>query len=76
MLFGQLSNFQNINPDLYKKVPENWKNISKIKLGILLETKVPFYYINQHYIYDYLPINKFVKENKFSVQAILTALIT
>ena len=74
--FGQLSNFQNINPDLYKKVPENWINISKTKLSILPKIKMPIYYINQHYIYDYLPINKFAKENKISVQAMLTAMIT
>ena len=74
--FGQLSNFQNINPDLYKKVPENWININKTKLSILPKVKMPIYYINQHYIYDYLPITKFAKENKVSVQAMLTAMIT
>ena len=74
--FGQLSNYTNINSDLYEKVPENWLNISKTKLHILPKIQTPIYYINQHYIYDYLPINKFTKENKVSVQAMLTAMIT
>ena len=74
--FGQLSNYQNINSDLYEKVPENWLNISKTKLHILPKIKAPIYYINQHFIYDYLPISKFTKENKVSVQAMLTAMIT
>ena len=74
--FGQLSNYTNINSDLFEKVPENWLNISKTKLHILPKIKTPIYYINQHYIYDYLPITKFTKENKVSIQAMLTAMIT
>ena len=31
---------------------------------------------NQHFIYDYVNISKFTKENKVSVQAMLTAMIT
>ena len=74
--FGQLSNYKNINSDLYKKVPEKWLNISKTKLHIFPKIKTPIHYINKHYIFDYLPIQKFVKENKISVQAMLTAMIT
>jgi hypothetical protein len=74
--FGQLSNYKDINPDMYKKVPENWLEISKIKLHLLPKVKTPIHYINQHHIYDYLSISKFTKENKVSVQAMLTAMIT
>ena len=74
--FGQLANYHNINPELYKKVPENWLNISKTNLHILPKIKTPIQYINKHYIYDYLPISKFAKDNIVSVQAMLTAMIT
>ena len=74
--FGQISNFQNINPDLYNKVPENWLNISKTKLKILPKLKTPIHYINKHFIYDYLAISKFTSDNNVSVQAMLTAMIT
>ena len=74
--FGQASNFKNISPDLYKKVPDNWIKISQTKLKILPKIKTPIHYINQHYIYDYMPISKFTKENKVSIQAMLTAMIT
>ena len=74
--FGQLSNFQNINPEQYKSVPEKWFEISKTKLRILPKKNTPISYINQHFIYDYLSISKFTKENKVSVQAMLTAMIT
>ena len=74
--FGQLSNYNDINPELYKKVPENWLEISKTKLHLLPKVNTPIHYINQHFIYDYLSISKFTQENKVSVQAMLTAMIT
>ena len=74
--FGQISNFNNINQDFYKKVPNNWVKISETKLSILPKVKPPIFYINKHFIYNYPSINKFAKENKVSVQAMLTAMIT
>ena len=74
--FGQLSNYKDINPELYGKVPENWLTLSKTKLHLLPKLKPPIHYINKHYIFNYLPISKFIKEKKVSVQAMLTAMIT
>ena len=74
--FGQISNFNNINQDFYKKIQNNWVKISETKLSILPKVKPPIFYINKHFIYNYPSINKFAKENKVSVQAMLTAMIT
>ena len=74
--FGQISNFNNINKNFYEKVPNNWVKISETKLSIFPKIKPPIFYINKHFIYNYPPINKFAKENKVSVQAMLTAMIT
>ena len=74
--FGQLSNFNNIDSDKFRKVPDNWKKISETKLSIKPKLKTPIHYINQHFVYDYINISKFTKENKVSVQAMLTAMIT
>ena len=38
--------------------------------------KTPIHYINQHFVHDFINISKFTKENKVSVQAMLTAMIT
>ena len=74
--FGQLSNFKDLNPDLYKKVSDNWVRISETKLSILPKVKPPIFYINEHFIYNYPAIKKYVIENNISVQSMLTAMIT
>ena len=74
--FGQISNFNNINKNFYEKVPNNWIKISETKLSILPKIKPPIFYINKHFIFNYPSINKFAKENKVSIQAMLTAMIT
>ena len=74
--FGQISNFNNINKNFYENVPNNWLKISETKLSIFPKVKPPIFYINKHFIFNYPSINKFAKENKVSVQAMLTAMIT
>ena len=74
--FGQLSNYKHIDPKIYEKMPENWEKISKTKLKLFPKVQQPIQYINKHLTFDYKTIQKFTKENKVSVQAMLTAMIT
>ena len=72
--FNQQNNYENLPSFLFDGIPKTWLEIPKMK--ILPTITVPTSYINKHYIYDYIPIEKFCKENKLTIQSMLMAMIS
>ncbi|ORX81324.1 hypothetical protein BCR32DRAFT_268332 [Anaeromyces robustus] len=65
--------FQNLD-ESFEKPPKCWDEVQP--LNILPRLPEPIQYITIHSVYDYPPIYKFCKENKVTVQAMLTAMAT
>ena len=79
--FGQYDNYINLDKKLFENPPEKWLEIPIMKILPDLDIgentdKENIYYINQHYIFDYKKIKNFCKNNKTSVQSMLSTMLS
>jgi len=71
--FGGRERYQSLD-DSFSRPPEVWDDIEE---GTLLpKINPPFQHVTVHYFYDYMPVAKFCKDHKVSVQAMLMAMLT
>ena len=76
--FGQINNYINLDKKYYEKPPDKWNEIpfQNILPKLNINAKEKNYYQNQTFIFSYLKIQKFCKENKVSPQSMLTTMMS